>query len=133
MRRPILVIHADARLRAQLDAVLTDAGFDVSVAGDGREGLQTLYRHAPCWVLLGVEMPVMDGFEFLTALSRVPFPPRVFLVANATPAGRARAERLGASFCFPERLARRGDFGVALRRALGLPEVDPVLPDQVAA
>lgn len=133
MRRPILVIHADARLRAQLDSVLSDAGFDVSVAEDGFVGLQTLYRQAPCWVLLGAEMPVMDGFEFLTALGRVPFPPRVFMVADATPAEKARAARLGAPHVFPTKLARHANFGVALRQALGLPAVDPVFADQVAA
>lgn len=133
MRRPILVIQSDPQLRAHLEAVLDQAGFEVSSAADGLEGLETLYRHAPCWVLLGASMPRMDGFEFLSALGRVPFPPRVFMVADISQQLQARAARLGAPHVFPVRLALRTDFGIALRRALGLPEVDPVLPEQVAA
>lgn len=134
MRRPILVINDDAGVCATLAATLGDAGFEVRTASDGVEGMQVLLRHAPCWVLLDLQMPRMDGFEFLGALRRVPFPPRVFIASDVRDrAALERARRLGAEHVFlPEQLGAEG-FGQALRQALGLPPVDPPLADRHAA
>jgi len=38
-------------------------GNEVSVAHDGREGVEQFQRFAPDLVLMDIEMPVMDGFE----------------------------------------------------------------------
>jgi CheY-like chemotaxis protein len=134
MRRPILVINDDPHVLGVLDATLGAAGFDVRTARDGVEGMQTLLRHAPCWVLLDLDMPVMNGFEFLGGLRRVPFPPRVFVTADSDdPRAIERACRLGAEHAFPREQVTAPGFGQALRAALGLPPVDPPLADRCAA
>ena len=134
MRRPILVINDDPLLCSLLSTTLGEAGFEVRTAGDGVDGMRTLVDQAPCWVLLDLAMPVMDGFEFLSALRRVPFPPRVFVASDVADSGSVgRALRLGAEHAFTPEQIRHPRFGSALREALGLPAVDPVLDDRHAA
>lgn len=134
MRRPILVINDDPRVRDTLQDTLSGAGFDVRTAPDGVEGMQTLLRHAPCWVLLDLHMPVMDGFEFLAALRRVPFPPRIFIATEVDDRDSLeRAFRLGGEHAFSQAQILSPGFGGALREALGLPAVDPQPSAQRAA
>lgn len=133
MKRPILLINDNPDVLCRLAARLDHAGFDVSIAGDGISGLNVLYQHAPCWVLLDLSMPVMDGFEFLSALRSIPFPPRVFVVTNQDDASaRERARHLGAEQFFTEAQALHPGFAPALREALGLPAQDR-LPEVAAA
>lgn len=134
MRRPILVINDDPSLRSTLETSLSQAGFEVASAADGRQGIAALHEHAPCWVLLDLDMPVMDGFEFLTALRRVPFAPRVFVLTDVEEEeSRKRALRLGAEHYFSASQGRHPGFGIGLRRALGLPDHDELLPEREAA
>ncbi|MFL5515917.1 MAG: response regulator transcription factor, partial [Gemmatimonadales bacterium] len=44
------------------------AGYEVIVAGDGRQALERLGGEAFDCILLDLEMPGMDGFEVLRAL-----------------------------------------------------------------
>jgi two-component system nitrogen regulation response regulator NtrX len=45
-------------------------GYEVLIAGDGREALETLDAEPVDCILLDLEMPGMDGFEVLRALER---------------------------------------------------------------
>ena len=44
--------------------MLSDAGFKFDTAKDGKEGLEKLNKN-PNLIVLDLEMPRMDGFEFL--------------------------------------------------------------------
>lgn len=48
------------------------AGYDVSVARDGAEGLTTVKNERPDLVLLDVMMPVLDGWQVLRSLKEDP-------------------------------------------------------------
>lgn len=64
----ILLVEDDEDIREALAELLHDAGFDVTMAANGREGLAKLSRHEPCeLILLDLMMPVMDGWEFRRA------------------------------------------------------------------
>ena len=64
-----LVLDDSRAMRTILRRILLDAGFDVLDAADGREGLALLDAGAvPDVALVDWNMPVLDGFEFLTAL-----------------------------------------------------------------
>ncbi|HYD48023.1 MAG TPA: response regulator [Terriglobales bacterium] len=134
MKRPILLINDNPDLLCRLSACLDQAGFDVSVAPDGAAGMAVLYQHAPCWVLLDLSMPVMDGYEFLNALRTVPFPPRVFVVTDDDCSeARQRSQHLGAEQFFTEEQALHPQFAPSLREALGLPPQDRLPPVAAAA
>ena len=76
---PILVVEDDREQRETLCAMLDLEGFGHTEAANGREALDYLAKSgAPCVVLLDLEMPVMNGWDFRTEqladerLSRIP-------------------------------------------------------------
>src|SRR5450759_2088504 len=75
MQGCLLVITADAALRAQLSSLLQSMPFRILTAADGREGLKLAYEHHPDMVLLDLEVPGLDGCQVcarLRELSPVP-------------------------------------------------------------
>ena len=76
----ILLVEDDLDVRAALRGVLEDDGWDVAEAGNGREALALAGTRRPEVVLLDLNMPVMDGFDFLAELRRMPGCDRVPVV-----------------------------------------------------
>src|SRR5215216_738802 len=69
---PRVPVIEDEGLIATLAAdVLADEGYEVRRAGDGRAALALLRGWAPCLILLGIMLPVMDGRAFLRELRRL--------------------------------------------------------------
>ena len=64
----ILLIDDDPGLREALGMALEDAGHDVVLASDGREGLLRLAEGRAAVVVSDVNMPRMDGFTFIKNL-----------------------------------------------------------------
>ena len=62
----VLVIDDDADVRELLSRMLKDAGWISVTARDGKEGLEKV-KDTPSLIVLDLEMPRMDGFEFLDA------------------------------------------------------------------
>ena len=62
----VLVIDDDADVRDLLSRMLIDAGWKAETAKDGKDGLDKL-KTKPSLIVLDLEMPRMDGFEFLEA------------------------------------------------------------------
>lgn len=94
--RRILVVDDDPTLRDTLREVLTETGYHVRDAGDGREALERLDGWQPDLVVLDLMLPVMDAYAFHEALERagrqIPL-----LVVSAAPRLAEAAERLGAA------------------------------------
>jgi chemosensory pili system protein ChpA (sensor histidine kinase/response regulator) len=68
-RRPrVLVVDDSASIRRVLAQDLARAGYEVSVARDGIDALQAMVKDPPQIIILDIEMPRLDGFEFLSAL-----------------------------------------------------------------
>jgi CheY-like chemotaxis protein len=61
----VLVAEDDAPTRSFLVAALTDEGYQVSVATDGKAALERCAEMQPDVVVLDLSMPIVDGFEFL--------------------------------------------------------------------
>jgi CheY-like chemotaxis protein len=62
MSRKILLIEADARLAGELAASLEEAGFQVRVTGDGKEGFEAAHDYAPDAIVLAAELPGTSGY-----------------------------------------------------------------------
>ena len=63
-QQTVLVIDDDADVRDLLSRMLIDAGWKAETAKDGKDGLEKV-KVRPSLIVLDIEMPRMDGFEFL--------------------------------------------------------------------
>ena len=66
----VLVIDDDVDTRDIVAELVTNAGYTVASAGNGREALALLETIRPALILLDVQMPVMNGAEFREAQRR---------------------------------------------------------------
>ncbi len=100
-RKTILIVDDSLTARQVLYLTLGKFGYQVIQAGDGREALEHLSRSAEIQaVVCDVEMPNMNGFEFLTACrkeQRFAAIPIVMLTSRSGQKHRAVAQMLGAS------------------------------------
>ena len=69
-KQKIVLIEDDETLAEVLYAELTEAGFDVSPAFDGKEGLKQVIEKQPDLVLLDLILPEMHGFEVIEELKK---------------------------------------------------------------
>jgi DNA-binding response OmpR family regulator len=68
----ILVIEDSRILQAGIKRALTKAGYEVILARDGQEGLDTASKVHPDLVLLDMMLPTMMGMDVLRALKSQP-------------------------------------------------------------
>jgi DNA-binding response OmpR family regulator len=66
----ILVIDDDSDIREVVGEALQFAGYEVTTARDGREGLIQARSFRPTLILLDLMMPGMSGWEFRAAQLR---------------------------------------------------------------
>lgn len=64
----LLVVDDDTLLLPVLEMSLVDAGYDVAVAGNGREALDVLRNQDVDLLITDISMPVMDGLALIQAL-----------------------------------------------------------------
>jgi two-component system response regulator AtoC len=93
----VLVADDDTDIRDLFSNVLTDLGFDVATAPDGRSALE-LMKGAPYDIaLFDVRMPYMDGLTLLEESRRIGSPAHVIILTGfGTSALAAEAVKLGA-------------------------------------
>jgi signal transduction histidine kinase/DNA-binding response OmpR family regulator/HAMP domain-containing protein len=78
--RHVLVVEDDDVTREMFRRVLVGEQCRVSEAANGREALERVAADPPDVIFLDLIMPVMDGFEFLTALRGLPTASRIPVV-----------------------------------------------------
>lgn len=64
----ILIVEDDPNQRLLYQEELTDEGYQIVTAGDGREALKVAADFQPDLVVLDINMPVMDGLDALNQL-----------------------------------------------------------------
>jgi signal transduction histidine kinase/CheY-like chemotaxis protein/HAMP domain-containing protein len=67
-KNTILVIDDEGKARNLLKDILTDAGYHVTMARNGKEGLRLALETRPSAITLDILMPEMDGWEVLREL-----------------------------------------------------------------
>ena len=93
----ILIVDDDESIRELLRLHLSSAGYEVSVAEDAIVAGYMVLRRPPDLIILDVNMPHMDGFEFVAALKAdksLPSIPVIFLTSMEE--GDHRGKSLGA-------------------------------------
>jgi len=66
-----LVIDDDPQICRVVSRILTDAGFEVFEAAEGREGLKQMLTFPPDVILTDIIMPEMEGIEFIRNVRRI--------------------------------------------------------------
>jgi CheY-like chemotaxis protein len=97
MAARILVVDDDESLCELLRMHLSAAGYEVSTAYDAISAGYQILKNPPDLLLTDVNMPHMDGFEFVAALkadSTLPYIPVIFLTSVED--GDHRGKELGA-------------------------------------
>jgi DNA-binding NtrC family response regulator len=94
----ILVVDDEADIRSTISDILTDEGYEVTVAGDAAGARSEVQRAAPDLVLLDVWMPDIDGITLLREWTDAGTPgcPVVILSGHGTVETAVEATRLGA-------------------------------------
>jgi len=64
----ILVVDDDKNTRMYFEAVLKNNGYTVTLAKNGEEALEVMYKEHIDLVVLDIMMPKMDGYEFTKTL-----------------------------------------------------------------
>jgi CheY-like chemotaxis protein len=81
-----LLVVDDTKFNLQLlGSILSERGYNVSVAKSGADALQRLRHLSPDLVLLDIRMPGMDGFEccrLIKASEQCRYTPVIFLSAS---------------------------------------------------
>ncbi|HZN99571.1 MAG TPA: response regulator [Burkholderiales bacterium] len=93
----IAVIDDDRFIRYLLDLHLRKAGYEVFAAEDAVAAGRVIVERTPDVILCDVDMPFMDGYEFVSALRADPATrhiPVIFLTVNKSVGERAK--QLGA-------------------------------------
>ena len=115
----ILVIEDEPKAGEYMRSGLTESGYVVDVAANGRDGLHMAQELQYDLILLDVMMPEMDGWDVMRQLGPQHKTPVLFLTARGTLEDRLKGLELGADdylvkpFSFAELLAR---IRIALRR-----------------
>jgi two-component system KDP operon response regulator KdpE len=95
-RRRVLVVDDDAAIRDGVASLLADAGYEVSVAGDGAAAVDAWERLAPDLVLTDLAMPRADGFHVVREVRRRGATPILVLSVRGELDDKVRALDLGA-------------------------------------
>ena len=91
--RRVLVVEDNPDNRYTVRVVLESAGFDVSLAPGGAEGIEAAKQHQPDVILMDMMMPGMDGYEATRQLRKLPAFAHVPIVALTASAMKGDADR----------------------------------------
>lgn len=70
-RAVVLIVEDDPNQRALYEEELSDEGYEILTAGDGREALQVAQDQTPDLVVMDVNMPKLDGLDTLSRLLEI--------------------------------------------------------------
>jgi CheY-like chemotaxis protein len=94
----VLVVDDEPLIAMALEAALEDAGYQVTTAANGRQGLERLAEAAADIVLLDMMMPVMNGPAMLKAMAADPGLQRIPVIVLSSLSERTiRAQADGAA------------------------------------
>jgi CheY-like chemotaxis protein/anti-sigma regulatory factor (Ser/Thr protein kinase) len=127
----VLVVDDDGSQAEEFSVLLRNAGFEVKLAGNGREAMDLLRHGVPDIVLTDLNMPEMDGLELVQSIRReFPTVPVILMTALGSELVAAKAMYHGAaSYIRKRNLAREvvQTVGSVLAVARALPQQERML------
>jgi signal transduction histidine kinase/CheY-like chemotaxis protein len=93
--KSVLVVDDDSNIRSLLQQELTEAGYSVRLAEDGRKALTLIREETPGLVILDVMMPEMNGFDVAAVLKNDPATMDIPIIILSILEDKERGFRLG--------------------------------------
>lgn len=100
MPKRFLIVDDSASMRQLVSITIKDAGYDVLVAENGEDAMGKLKSTKVDMVITDLNMPEMDGIEFIKKLRDMPdykFVPIVMLTTESQETKRQEGKQAGAS------------------------------------
>lgn len=94
MKEHILIIEDEKAIQSVLYELLVDAGYEVSLAGDGLEGLMLFRAKSFSLILLDIMMPKIDGYAVCELIRKESEIPIIMLTAMDEETAQIRAFEL---------------------------------------
>lgn len=100
--KKVLIVEDEKPLAHALALKLEHEGYTVGVGSDGQEALDLIAKEQYDIMLLDLVMPVMDGFQVLQNLQKLPNRPKtIFVLSNLSQSeDEERVKALGAAKFF---------------------------------
>jgi two-component system sensor histidine kinase EvgS len=117
----VLVVDDIVTNREVITEFLQGMNLQLLQAGNGREALQVVGRHRPDLILLDIQMPVMDGWEFARIIKEDPDTREIPVVVLSATVAMNYRERL-------RELGLQGFLGKPIRRMRLVEEIKRFLP-----
>ena len=117
----ILIVDDASLIRSVASRAAKEAGYDVVVATDGKEGLEAAKEYAFDIVFSDVNMPVMGGLEMVENIKQLDeyrFTPIVMLTTESNADLKAKGKALGVKAWLLKPF-NKDKFLIALEKLLG--------------
>ena len=93
----VLLVEEDGLIVAQIRRTLTNAGFEIAdMAANGQEAVEMARRTQPDFILMDINMPVMNGIEATRYIMTERAIPIIILTGYDVPEYRDAAREAGA-------------------------------------
>ncbi len=109
----VLIAEDDRNIRAGLEEILSEEGYETVAAENGTQALELYRRESPDFICLDIMMPGVNGYEVCREIRRAdPGVPIIFISAKSEEVDKVLGLELGADdfilkpFGVPEVLAR---------------------------
>lgn len=96
MTRKVLVVDDTRNVQLMLSDFLSSQDYEVFLASDGNEALESFHEIHPDIILLDIMMPNMDGYQFITHLRKESSVPVIMITAKQQEADIIRGFDQGA-------------------------------------
>lgn len=96
MAKTIMVVDDEKRLVSVVEAYLSQEGFRIVTASNGREALILARQEKPDLIILDIMMPEMDGYEFMRLHRKESETPIILLTAKVADDEKVIGLELGA-------------------------------------
>ena len=100
MAKNVLIVDDSASMRQMLRFTLQKAGFNVTEGADGKEGLRQLPLSRPDLIITDLNMPNMDGLDFIRgvrAQANFKFTPILMLTTESEDTMKQAGKSAGAT------------------------------------
>ena len=136
MAQTILIVDDERRLVSLVQSYLTQDGFRVVTANNGREALAVARKEKPDLIILDIMMPEMNGYDFMRQHRNERSTPIILLTARVDDEEKVVGLELGADDYLPKPFNPRelvARINAVLRRKGLLPAGAPGAEEKVIA